>query len=238
MDVGAAFATCAPLGALPAAHWPPAGLVSWLVAEAAKHRRLQIDKPFIYVDLAKHAAAPWVVPPAAGGKGAAREEEAEGRRFLPWEEWTAAFVSYALAAQAADQWELGSSLGHLANCLRLSHDGRRGGSGPVLGIAHDALARKRWSEWSLAGLPGFKIAEAAARIDWGVAKLAEGHVSAARRAPEGNGGGKAKGGKGKDREKPGGKGAYTHGKGAYDQGKCDKRKAHDEYDPGAKRRRD
>eukprot|EP00974_Lingulodinium_polyedra_P053206 5112449-Lingulodinium_polyedra.AAC.1 len=89
------------MASLAAGHWPPPQLVSWMAAEATKLRKMQVAKPLPFVDLAKYAKPAW-----ATGQG-------DGARA-----WAAAFVTYAIAAQVTGQWQLGSSLGRLQNCLR------------------------------------------------------------------------------------------------------------------------
>eukprot|EP00969_Alexandrium_andersonii_P365045 15465371-Alexandrium_andersonii.AAC.1 len=59
------------------------------------------------------------------------------------------------------QRSLGSALGHLSNCLRLSREGRARQKGPALGVVYDGLVRRQWSDWSIAGYRQFALGAAA-----------------------------------------------------------------------------
>eukprot|EP00969_Alexandrium_andersonii_P051979 2282921-Alexandrium_andersonii.AAC.1 len=60
------------------------------------------------------------------------------------------------------QWSLGSSLGHLQNCLKVAAHGREAKRGPALGQVYDRLARQRWARCAAGGECDFDINETAA----------------------------------------------------------------------------
>ena len=93
-------------------------------------------------------------------------------------QWVVAFQQYAIAAAAASQWAYSSSMTHMTICHQVAANAgfQRDVQGAPrrhwLGILYDEIARKSWSNQSLADA-SFDIDVASRAMDQNLLRLAE-----------------------------------------------------------------
>ena len=157
--------------------------------------------PFLFVDLtAKESLPMWLTPDMIGGKFQLHEDDwplrgqapisslqdfgkalksatSSPRFFRTVQQWTGAFLRYAVVAVATDQLTSSTVLSHMDVVMQLAEQERQKGNRPYLAFLYDELLRKNWSRRAEKRDPELKIADEAQRIDRDIVDVARHRLS-------------------------------------------------------------
>lgn len=169
--------------------WPAGHLVDSLASDAAKLKRKNIAKPFVYVEVSKFlpdwcSGMNTCVEPEPETKSPAVEELArlilkdtappKQKKSLNMLQWQVAFDGLAVAAAAAGQWKFVSAMGHKQVCLKVAAGAdREKGRKWSLAILYDQLCRKSWAERAYTGDDSLDVDRECSVLDVSVLQAAK-----------------------------------------------------------------